>query len=138
MNKTTIEINPQIRKRLEEEPVIWLTTVSSDGSPKPNPVWFYWDGDCFVIYTPPASAKVKNISRNARVSLNLAATGALGGDVVIFAGEAHIRENVTTVDPGYAGKYLAAAQEWGRTPEDLPADYSVEIRITPTKLRSDM
>jgi PPOX class probable F420-dependent enzyme len=133
-----LEINPHILKRLEEEPVIWLTTVSSDGSPKPNPVWFYWTGSSFVIYTPPSSAKVKNIARNAKVSLNLSGTEALGGDVVIFAGEAHTREHITVADPGYVKKYLAAAQVWGRTPEDMLEEYSVEIRITPTKLRTDM
>jgi PPOX class probable F420-dependent enzyme len=112
--------------------------VSSDGTPHPNPVWFYWDGNNFVIYTPPSSAKVKNIARNAKVSLNLAGSEPLGGDVVIFTGEAHIREHVTGADPGYIKKYLPAAKEWGRTPEDMLAEYSVEIRIEPTKLRTDM
>lgn len=138
MNKPNIEINPHILKRLEEELVIWLTTVSSDGTPKPNPVWFHWDGNSFVIYTPPSSAKVKNIARNPRVSLNLVGSEALGGDVVIFTGEAYTKEHVTIADPGYVKKYMAAAQEWGRTPEDMLAEYSVEIRILPTKLRTDM
>jgi len=138
MNKPNIEINSHILKRLEEELVIWLTTVSADGTPKPNPVWFYWDGNCFVIYTPPSSARLKNIARNARVSLNLVGSKALGGDVVIFTGEAHTKEHVTVADPGYVKKYLAAAKEWGRTPEDMLAEYSVEIRITPTNLRTDM
>ena len=138
MNKSNLEINPRILKRLEDELVIWLTTVSSDGSPKPNPVWFQWDGNCFVIYTPPSSAKLKHIARNARVSLNLAGSEPLGGDVVIFSGEAQTKDHVTVADPGYVKKYLAAAKEWGRTPEDMLAEYSVEIRITPTKLRTDM
>jgi PPOX class probable F420-dependent enzyme len=138
MNKPNIQINPHILKRLEEELVIWLTTVSSDGTPKPNPVWFHCDGNSFVIYTPPSSAKLKNIARNARVSLNLAGSEALGGDVVIFTGEAHTKQHVTDADPGYVRKYLAAAKKWGRTPEDMLAEYSVEIRIMPTKLRTDM
>ena len=138
MNKSNIQINPHILKRLDEELVIWLTTVSSDGTPNPNPVWFYWDGSSFVIYTPPSSAKLKNIARNARVSLNLVGSEALGGDVVIFTGEAHTKEHVTVGDAGYARKYLAAMKEWGRTTEDMLAEYSVEIRIMPMKLRTDM
>ena len=138
MNKPGIEINPQVLKRLEKELVIWLTTVSPAGMPEPNPVWFYWDGDSFVIYTPPSSAKLKNIARNSRVSLNLAGSEALGGDVVIFKGEASTREHVTVADPGYARKYQTAAKEWGRTPEDMLAEYSVEIRVKPMKLRTDM
>ena len=92
---------------MDEELVIWLTTVSSDGTPNPNPVWFCWDGSSFVIYTPPSSAKLKNIARNPRVSLNLAGSEALGGDVVIFTGEAHTKEHGTGADPGYVKKFLA-------------------------------
>jgi PPOX class probable F420-dependent enzyme len=138
MNKPAIQINQQILKRLQEELVVWLTTVSSDGTPHPNPVWFYWDGNSFVIHTPPASAKLKHIARNAKVSLNLAGSEPLGGDVVIFTGNAHTREHVTVADPGYVKKYLPAAKVWGRTPEEMLAEYSVEIRIEPTKLRTDM
>jgi PPOX class probable F420-dependent enzyme len=138
MSTQNIQINPHISKRLQEELVIWLTTVSSDGAPNPNPVWFYWDGTSFLIYTPPASAKLKNIAQNAKVSLNLSGSEPLGGDVVIFKGEAHTREHVTSPDPGYLKKYLPAVEVWGRTPEDMLAEYSVEIRIVPTKLRTDM
>jgi PPOX class probable F420-dependent enzyme len=136
MNKPNIEISSDVAKRLEEEPVIWLTTVSADGTPQPNPVWFYWDGNSFLLYTTPSSAKLKNIARNARVSLNLAGSEALAGDVVVFNGEALVKEQVTAAHPGYVRKYLAYAKEWERTWEDLIAEYNVEIRILPTKLRT--
>ena len=32
-------------RRLNEEIIGWLTTVSPSGQPQPVPVWFLWDGD---------------------------------------------------------------------------------------------
>ena len=135
MHELTSQITPHIAKRLQEEAVIWLTTVSADGTPQPNPVWFYWDGAGFLIYTPPATAKLKNIARNPRVSLNFEGAEALGGDVVVFTGEAHVEDSLPGPHPGYVAKYKGAAAEWGRTPEDLYAEYSVTLRVVPTKLR---
>jgi PPOX class probable F420-dependent enzyme len=136
MNHTSLIIDPHIQKRLEDEKIVWLTTVNSSGTPQPNPVWFYWDGMQFIIYTPPASAKVKNIARNRMVSLNFEGAEIQGGDVVVFSGEANMHHNCLAAAPGYIQKYMPAANEWGRTPEDLIAEYSVEITIVPTRIRT--
>ena len=37
------EFGLRAKKHLEEEYFIWLTTVSSDMTPQPRPVWFIWD-----------------------------------------------------------------------------------------------
>ena len=34
-------------KRLRDELIVWLTTVSRLGQPQSSPVWFWWDGDVF-------------------------------------------------------------------------------------------
>ena len=36
--------------RLRDELVVWLITVSPDGSPVPTPVWFWWDGEAALVY----------------------------------------------------------------------------------------
>ena len=136
MKTQIVEIDSHVAERLIDEKVIWLTTVSSDGTPQPNPVWFYWTGNSFVIYSSPSSAKLKNIAQNPKVSLNFEGAEILGGDVVVFNGEASVNQQCVAVDPGYTKKYLVAVAEWGRTPEDLFAEYSVEIHIVPTKIRS--
>ena len=135
MKYQKIEIDSHIGKRLSKETVVWLTTVSSDGTPQPNPVWFYWTGKRFIIYSSPSSAKVKNIHRNPKVSLNLEGAETLGGDVIVFTGEAHPKQSCLAADPRYIRKYSAAAAKRGRTPEDLIAEYSVEIQVVPTKVR---
>ena len=35
----------RIQRFLEEEAVVWLSTVRPDGTPHIVPVWFWWDGD---------------------------------------------------------------------------------------------
>lgn len=36
----TSELGAKVAARLEEQTLAWLTTVSADGTPQPNPVWF--------------------------------------------------------------------------------------------------
>jgi PPOX class probable F420-dependent enzyme len=123
-------------RRLREEPVIWLTTVGADGTPQPNPVWFLWDGDTFLIYSLSTAARHAHIRRNPRVSLNL--DSDKGADVVIITGEARIVEGEPPAaqNPAYLAKYEAAIQEIQYNSETFAQDYSVVIRVTPTKVRS--
>ena len=58
-------------RRLRREKIVWLTTTSTDGTPQPHAVWFHWDGETVLMYSIPNQAKLKNISRHPRVSLNL-------------------------------------------------------------------
>jgi PPOX class probable F420-dependent enzyme len=132
----TSEFGQHVATRLANEQIIWLTTISSDGTPQPNPVWFYWDGESFLIYTPPSASKLKNLSRNPRVSLNFEGADVLGGDIVVFTGMATIEKNGPGPDPGYVSKYLQVAmEEWGRTIDDLYEEYSVAIKLKPEKMR---
>ena len=132
---TPIKISPHIAQRLQDEQVVWLTSVSADGTPQPNPVWFIWKDGSFVIYTRPYSAKVKNMLRNNRVSINLEGAELLGGDVVIFTGAAEVTFNPALPMPEYQFKYAEAIQAFGfETPGYFDA-YSAEIRMTPDKVR---
>ena len=38
----------RIRRFLETEPVVWLSSVRPDGNPHLVPVWFWWDGEALV------------------------------------------------------------------------------------------
>jgi PPOX class probable F420-dependent enzyme len=68
---TTTEAGGRAERRLREEQIIWLTTVRSDGQPQSVPVWFFWDGEKFLVYSQPGRQKLRNIERNPRVDLNL-------------------------------------------------------------------
>jgi PPOX class probable F420-dependent enzyme len=55
-------------ERLRSEIIAWLTTVAPDGQPKTTPVWFWWDGEVFHLYSRPGRPKLRNIAANPRVS----------------------------------------------------------------------
>jgi len=128
----TTKLGVNAAKRLQTEYVVWLTTTSSDGTPQPNPVWFYWDGESILIYSQPASAKIGNIRRNPKVSLNF--NDEEGGNITVLTGVASLDEHPKH-DSRYLGKYREHIPRIGYTAESLAATYSIQIRIVPSKLR---
>lgn len=126
----------RITRRLHDEQVIWLTTVGSSGTPQPNPVWFLWESDSFLIYTQPASYKVRNLRHNPRVALNFD-SGAGGEDVIVFTGVAALDESAPLAhhNPAYLEKYRSGIADIEMTPESMGESYSVAIRVRPDKVR---
>ncbi len=136
MIDTNTEFGSRVTRRLAEERIIWLTTVSADDTPQPRPVWFLWDGESFLVYSKPGTYKLHHIAHNPKVALNLDGDGQ-GGDIVIFTGEAAVDENVPPADqlPAYAEKYQVGFQRIQMTPAEFAATYSIAIRIKVTGLR---
>ena len=126
----------RVTRRLQEEPIIWLTTVSRSGEPNPRPVWFLWDGNNIIIYSRPGTYKLKHIRNNPRVSLSFDGDG-MGGDIVIIPGWAHIDQDVLPADQvsAYINKYTDGLQRINMTPEEFGQEYSVALRIEPHRLR---
>lgn len=137
MLDVTTEWGRHAEQRLRSNIIAWLTTVGSDGRPYTAPVWFLWDGNTILIFSQPHTQKIRNLRKNARVTLALDETKQ-GGDVVIVEGTAELLENpeVSVILPAYVEKYGALIQSMGWTPESMAADYSRGIRVTPTKFRS--
>jgi PPOX class probable F420-dependent enzyme len=123
-------------QRLRSNIIGWLTTVGSNGRPYTVPVWFLWDGKSVLIFSQPQKQKIRNLSNNPRVTLVLDET-KLGEDVVIVEGTAEILDNpdIGATLRAYVEKYGAMLQDMGSTPESMAAEYSIGIRITPTKIR---
>ncbi len=117
--------------------IAWLTTVGSDGRPYTVPVWFLWEGNTILIFSQPHKQKIRNLRKNARVTLALDETKE-GEDVVIVEGTAELLDNpeISVMLPAYVAKYGALIQDMGWTPASMAADYSRAIRVTPTKFRS--
>jgi PPOX class probable F420-dependent enzyme len=126
------EFGARVAQRLQNEPVIWITSVRKDGTPQPTPVWFTWDDQAFLIYTLPGSQKLRNLVQNSRVALNLN-SDPHGGDVVIFYGEASIDPNTPPAhqNPAYLTKYKQGIEDLKMTPESFSAEYSVPLRVIP-------
>lgn len=130
------EYGGRIEKRLQVEWIAWLTTVSPEGEPNPRPVWFLWDGESFLIYSRPGTHKLNHIRLNPKVSINLDGDG-LGGDIIVFLGEALILEDALPADqnPAYLSKYADGMERIGMDAEQFARTYSVAIQVSPVRLR---
>jgi len=132
---TSTAFGARVERRLQEEVVAWLVTVARSGAPQPVPVWFLWEGDTFLVYSRPETAKLRNIERSPRVALHLDGNGR-GGDIVVVGGEASLSEDPPADQvPTYVEKYEELIERNGWTPHTFAADYSVPIRITFGSLR---
>ena len=134
---TSTEFGAKTAGRVEADKLVWLTTVDSKGTPQPNPVWFLWDNGSFVLFSKPNQAKLTNIARSGRVSLNFEAT-ADEEQITIFTGHAEQVDRATIsqeILDRYAEKYKQGMVNIKMTRAEYEAAYSEVIRMRPEKLR---
>ncbi|HEY8286355.1 MAG TPA: TIGR03667 family PPOX class F420-dependent oxidoreductase [Chloroflexota bacterium] len=126
----------RVARRLRDEPIIWLTTIGADGTPQPNPVWFLWDGESFLIYSLNTAKRLNHVQRSAKVSLHFDGDGT-GGDIIIFTGTVEVRPEELQADKHgpYVEKYKEFIARSFQTPERFAALYSTPLRIRPTRVR---
>jgi PPOX class probable F420-dependent enzyme len=132
----TTEKGARADARLRADEVAWLITVSADGQPVPTPVWFWWDGDTILVYSQRDKPKLRHIAANPRVSVAMR-TDELGDEITVISGAAVVDPDSPSADrhPGYVEKYGTLIERLGADPPSFAGEYSVPIRITPTKLR---
>jgi PPOX class probable F420-dependent enzyme len=126
----------RVTAHLRDDLVVWFTTVSPSGTPNPSVVWFLWDGDREVVMYSKESPRVRNLSANPRVALNFR-TDELGGDVVIFNGEARVDPSAPPCHqvPEYLAKYAEHIDGLEMTPEKFAEEYHVAVRVTLDRVR---
>ena len=133
----TTEFCQQAKKHLEEEYFIWFTTVSKDLTPQPRPVWFIWEDDSFLIFSQPDAYKVTHAKVHPNVALHFNTDEKADKNVIVFLGVAKIDLNAPPAHkvPAYFKKYKSGIEELGMTPEAFSQEYSLTLRVEPTKLR---
>ena len=133
---TSTDFGARVTRHLEDDQIVWLTTVGPDGTPQPSPVWFLWDGDAALIYSQASAPKLRNIAGHSRVSLNFNCTPG-GGDVVIITGDSWIDAEAPPASAvsAYIEKYSQGLRDIGLTPDAFAQTYSVALRVRPTSLR---
>ena len=139
MINLTTAVGRRALERIQSEQIVWLTTISSNGSPQPRPVWFVWSDGAFLIFSLATTAKIRHARTNPNVSLHFDA-GPTSTDVQVFHGEARIDEHAPRVSaqPDYIRKYAASIVEMGMTIESYSAAFCAALRIVPTRLRGLM
>lgn len=122
----------QILRFLEQEPVVWLSTVRPEGSPHLVPTWFWWDGEALLVFSKPSARKVRNLRANPSVML------ALGDveddfDIGLIEGRAELldRPAAKVLPVAHLEKYADQLATLGLTAAEYAATYSQVIRIAP-------
>lgn len=133
----TTEFGQRVQRRLEEEYVVWFTTAGADLTPQPRPVWFVWDEGAFLIYSKPDAHKVAHIREHPHVALHFNSDPRADEDVTVFLGVAELDPGAPPAHrmPAYLDKYTDGIAGLDMTPEEFSAEYSLAIRVRPTKLR---
>ena len=130
------EFGAHAARRLREEIIGWLTTVTPKGAPRPIPVWFLWDGErSILLYSRPEKRKLENIAANPNVSLNLDSDG-IEADIVVVWGEMRPSDDPPADQVAdYVEKYRGRieALSW-KTPDVFAADFSVPLRIDVSRI----
>lgn len=124
------------REQLENDIVIWLTTVTPTGMPQPNPIWFVWEDNCVLTWVQPQSARIRNFQQNNQVSLNMVGDPA-ANHMTVLTGTAEIDESIGSAleNEKYMRKYAHRWASIDMTSESAAEEFSLPIRIRPNKLR---
>jgi PPOX class probable F420-dependent enzyme len=129
-DKTT-PFGQRVVKRLQEELVIWLTTIDSKGTPQPAPVWYWWDdkNQNILIYSMANAKREANLHANPRVSLNFDGDKR-GGDIIVLAGKVEFSDDPpASQHQPYVEKYNGFIKRSFGTPENFAERYPVALRI---------
>ncbi len=130
------EFGARVARRLRDETVVWMTTVTPAGAPLPMPVWFIWDGGEGVLMYSEPGARVRYIEANPRVSLNFA-NDDRGDDIVVLSGKATVEHDAPAADENddYLAKYDRLITRIGMTPASFAERYCVPVHIALRRLR---
>ena len=124
------------RDHIERDAIAWLTTVAPDGRVQSSPISFLRDGEDLFFYSQPATPKVRNIAHTPHVSFHLQ-SDPYGDHWLIVEGTAVIDETIPPLDvhARYRAKYTEPHAHWGLDFTQTARDFSVPIRIVPTRVR---
>ena len=124
------EFGARVARRLRDEEVVWVTTVTTSGAPLPRPVWFLWDGADSILVYSRRGARIRNIQANPRVTVNFDGDGR-GDDIVVLAGRATVERDAPGADKdaAYLEKYAKNVERTGLSLPEFAARFPVPVRI---------
>ena len=122
----------RIQRFLEEEAVVWLSTVRPDGTPHIVPVWFWWDGTSLLVFSKPDAVKIRNLRAGSSVMLGVGDADE-DFDIGLFQGRAEILDVPTAeiLPAAHLEKYASQMAGIGLTAAEYAETYPVVVRITP-------
>ena len=123
-----------IAERLHREATVWLSSIRPDGRPHVVPLWFFWDGEVFDLFSKPTAQKVRNVREHPEVMIGIGEPDE-EWDVELVEGTATalLEPTADVVAPGLFDKYAAAMQRAGLDRDTYVRVYSQPVRIQPTR-----
>jgi PPOX class probable F420-dependent enzyme len=127
-----------VQRFLAARHVAVLATVQPDGAPLAMPMWFLPDPTVLTMLSVANTRKVRNLRRDARVSVVAETSGPDGGDVrgVAVQGRAEFLEDGPerrALVERFHARYPGLARLWST--RAMPADRTM-FRIVPARVRS--
>ena len=125
---------PSIEAALRDDPVVWLSSVQSDGRPHLVPVWFLWDGDRILAFSKPHARKVDNLRDQPSVMLAVGTPGP-EFDVELIEATAELPDEpaMSVIPEGFGAKYRELLHRAGLTVQRFAEVYSQPIVLRPTR-----
>ena len=100
--------HPTAQELLNSKIPARLAYIAPDGTPRVVPIWFHWNGQDFIMASPPKAPKLKALARNPKVSLTID-DNAFPHKVLLVRGTARL-ESLNGIVPEYA---IAAERYFG-------------------------
>jgi PPOX class probable F420-dependent enzyme len=124
------------REHLEHDVVAWLTTVAAGGRVQSSPISFLREGADLFFYSRPDTPKLGNMAHSPHVSFHLQ-SDPYGDHWLIIEGTAEVDAAILPLDAHerYQAKYCEPHAHWGLDFTQTARDFSVPIRIRPTRVR---
>jgi len=124
------------REHLETDVIAWLTTVAPDGRPQSSVISFLHESGTILFYSQPETPKLTNIAHSPLVCFHLQ-SDPYGDHYLIVEGSAVEDRTVAPSDqhPRYHRKYLEPHAHWGMDVAEVARDFSVPVRIIPSRVR---
>jgi PPOX class probable F420-dependent enzyme len=115
-----VELTPAQRKLIQEPNLAHVATLMKDGSPQVTPVWVDCDDTHILINTAEGRQKPRNLGRDPRIALSIAAQSdqqmyiQIRGRVVEITSEGAF-EHITTLARKYRGPDYVYPERPGET-----------------------
>jgi PPOX class probable F420-dependent enzyme len=128
---------PEVARKLDDDLIGWLTSVSPEGQPQSSPVWFLRDGADLLVYNLTTAKRLRNLRKNPRIAFNLRGDPE-GDEVVALEGKATVEDGAPLAHevPEYLAKYASQIKRLGWTPKEFAEGYPVRLRLDIDRVRA--
>jgi len=125
---------PEAEAALRDDPVVWLSSIQSDGRPHLVPVWFHWDGEQILAFSKPRARKVDNLRDEPRVMLAIGTPGP-EFEVELIEATAALPDAAAAdlMPPGFGAKYRELLRCANLSVQRFAEVYSQPIVLRPTR-----